>query len=161
MKMKKMLWVQALAGAALSVVAGCYSVKPVDRVALSDQMAEGSVVFVRAEQYTLWFGSHSPREYFEIVYERFSRNEAGFPVVELGLRYRGGVQWTDWYKSMPQTVTLGAVCNSYATPAAQAGGPILYSTNRERIVLQRGGTYAYKAVCPVKKTEGYQIVLGE
>lgn len=159
--MLKKTAVEIIFGVALAMMAGCYSVKPVDRVALSDQTGEGSVVFVRAEQYTLWFGSHSPREYFEIVYERFSRNGAGFPVVELGLRYRGGVQWTDWYKSMPQTVTLGAVCNFYATPAAQAGGPILYSTNRERIVLQRGGTYAYKAVCPVKNAEGYQIILGE
>lgn len=161
MKMRRKFWIKVLAVAVLSFAAGCYSVKPVDRVALSDQMTEGSVVFVRAEQFTMWFGSHSPRAYFEIVYERFSRNEAGFPVVELGLRYRGGVHWTDWNKPMPQTVTLGAVCNFYATPAAQAGGPILYSTNREQIVLRLGETYAYKAVCPVKKAGGYQIVLGE
>ena len=157
MKISVMLAGLAVAG----LLSGCYSVKAVDRVAVSDQLGEGSVVFVRAEQYTLWFGSYSPRELFEIVYERFSRNEAGMPVVELGLRYRGGVHWYDWFESMPQTVTLGAVCNFYATPSAQAGGPILYATNRERIVLQRGRTYAYKAVCPTKKAEGYQIVLGE
>ena len=146
---------------AVAACAGCYSVKPVDRVAVADMISEGSVVFVRAEQYTLWFGSHSPREYFEITYERFSRNAAGQPVVELGLRYRGGVQWTDWYKSMPETVTLGAVCNFYPTPAAQAGGPAIYSTNRERLVMQRGRTTVYRAVCPLKNAEGYQIVLGE
>lgn len=146
---------------AAAVWQGCYSVKPLDRPTDSDLLAEGSVVFARAGQYTLWFGSHSPREYFEVVYERMSRNEAGLAVVEIGIRYRGGVSWTDWYREVPQTVTLGAVCNFYATPAAQAGGPKVYSTNRERIVLQRGNTYAYRAVCPVREVEGYQLVLGE
>ena len=159
--MKKMLLIQALAAMALPFVTGCYSVKPLDRVPLGGQMAEGSVVFVRPEQYTMWFGTLSPREYFEVVYERFSRNEAGLPVVELGLRYRGGVDWTNWNRPMPQTVSLGVVCNFYDAPAAQAAGAILYSTNRERIVLQLGSTYAYKAVCPVKKANGYQVVLGE
>ncbi len=68
--------------AVLSAVAfsGCYSVKAVDRASEGDLIAEGSVVFARAGQYTLWFGSHSPREYFEVVYERFSRNDAGMPL---------------------------------------------------------------------------------
>lgn len=158
--MKKFL--MAGVGLGLSAMfAGCYSVKAVDRVAGGDLITEGSVVFARAGQYTLWFGSHSPREYFEVVYERFTRNEAGLPVVEIGIRYRGGVSWTDWYRNVPQTVTLGATCSFYPTAAAQAGGPAVYVTNRERIVLQRGGTYAYKAVCPVRNAEGYQLVLGE
>lgn len=140
---------------------GCYSVKAVDRANGGDLINEGSVVFARAGQYTLWFGSHSPREYFEVVYERFSHNDAGMPVVEIGIRYRGGVSWTDWYRNVPQTVTLGAQCNFYDTPAAQAGGPAVYSTNRERLVFQRGNTYAYKAVCPVRSAKGYQLVLGE
>lgn len=140
---------------------GCYSVKSLERPAQENLSREGSVVFVRAKQYTLWFGSHSPREYFEVVYERFSRNDAGFAVVEVGIRYRGGVSWTDWYRSMPQTVTLGAQCNFYPTAAAQAEGPIAYSTNRERIILQIGSTYAYKVVCPVRSVESYQLVLGE
>jgi hypothetical protein len=155
----------AICCAALAAVmlwgSGCYSVKPLERPEQESLSGEGSVVFARAKQYTLWFGSHSPREYFEVVYEQFSRNDAGFAVVEVGIRYRGGVSWTDWYKSIPQTVTLGARCNFYSTAAAQAEGPIVYSTNCERIVLQRGNTYAYKAVCPVRSVEGYQLVLGE
>jgi hypothetical protein len=151
------------AGVVLSAIAvtGCYSVKAVDRISDEALIGEGSIVFARAGQYTLWFGSHSPREYFEVVYERFSHNDAGLPVVEIGIRYRGGVSWTDWYRDVPQTVTLGAQCNFYATPAAQAGGPIIYSTNRERLVFQRGNVCAYKAVCPVRSAKGYQLVLGE
>lgn len=141
--------------------AGCYSVKAVDHASDADLINEGSVVFARSGRYTMWFGSHSPRQYFEVVYERFARNEAGLPVVEIGIRYRGGVSWTDWYSDVPQTITLGATCSFYPTAAAQAGGPAVYVTNRERIVLQRGGTYAYRAVCPVRKAEGYQLVLGE
>lgn len=159
--MKRILIACAAAVFSACAVTGCYSVKAVDRVADGDLITEGSVVFARAGQYTLWFGSHSPREYFEIVYERFSHNDAGLPVVEIGIRYRGGVSWTDWYREVPQTVTLGAQCNFYATPSAQAGGPIVYSTNRERIVFQRGNTYAYRAVCPVRAAKGYQLVLGE
>lgn len=160
MMKRRCVTIAGLVGLAM-FIGGCYSVKPLDRPSDADLIGEGSVVFARAGQYTLWFGSHSPREYFEVVYERMSRNDAGFAVVEVGIRYRGGVSWTDWYRNVPQTVTLGAVCNFYSTPAAQAGGPIIYSTNRERLVLQRGGTYAYRAVCPVREAEGYQLVLGE
>lgn len=140
---------------------GCYSVKPLDRPDQLDLSGEGTVVFSRAGQYTMWFGSHSPRECFEVVFERFSRNSAGCPVVEVGIRYRGGVSWTDWFKAVPQTATLSAQCNFYRSAAAQAEGPIAYSTNRERIVLQRGNTCAYRAVCPIRDAEGYQLVLGE
>ena len=148
-------------GLSAAVLSGCYSVKAVDRASDGDLISEGSVVFARAGQYTLWFGSHSPREYFEVVYERFSHNDAGMPVVEVGIRYRGGVSWTDWFRDVPQTVTLGAKCNFYPTASAQAGGPIVYSTNRERLVFQRGNVCAYKAVCPVRSAKGYQLVLGE
>ena len=158
----KSILATAMAVAALAFsLSGCYSVKAVDRVDGDDLVSEGSVVFSRAGQYTAWFGSHSPREYFEVAYERFSHNDAGLPVVEIGIRYRGGVSWTDWYRDVPQTVTLGAKCNFYDTTSAQAGGPIVYSTNRERLVFQRGNTYAYKAVCPVRSAVGYQLVLGE
>lgn len=144
-----------------AAIAGCYSVKSVERASGDELVNEGTVVFARSGQYTFLFGSHSPREYFEVVYERFSRNEAGFPVVEIGIRYRGGVSWTDWYRNVPQTITLGATCSFYPSAAAQAGGPAVYVTNRERLVLQLGGVYAYKAVCPVRNAEGYQLVLGE
>lgn len=159
--MNRMGYIILAAGLSAVAFSGCYSVKAVDRASEGDLIAEGSVVFARAGQYTLWFGSHSPREYFEVVYERFSRNDAGMPVVEVGIRYRGGVSWTDWYRSVPQTVTLDAKCNFYPTISAQADGPILYSTNRERLVFQRGNVCAYKAVCPVREAKSYQLVLGE
>ncbi len=151
----------AIALAILLPSAGCYSVKSLSKVPERRLAGEGTVVFTRPEQYTPLFGSHSPREYFEVAYERFSRNAAGQAVVEVGIRYRGGVHWTDWHRSMPQNVTIGARCNFYDTPSAQAGGAIVYSTNRERIVLQRGETYPYRATCPVLSAAGYQLVLGE
>jgi len=159
--MKLVMAIVMVAAAMTFSFSGCYSVKAVSRADRGDLGSEGSVVFSRAGQYTMWFGSHSPREYFEIVYERFSHDTAGQPVVEIGIRYRGGVSWTDWHKEMPQTVTLGAQCNFYDTPTAQAGGPVVYSTNRERLVFQLGNTYAYRAVCPVRSAVGYQLVLGE
>ena len=158
MKTTYMAAVLLTLGAALG---GCYSVTPVDRVDTGAMMGEGTVVFARPSKYTPYFGTYSPRDYFEVVYERFSTNEANLPVVEVGLRYRGGVSWTDWFRDMPQTVTLTAVCSFYADMRAQAGGPAIFATNRERIVFQRGMTYAYKAVCPLTNARGYQLVLGE
>ena len=87
--MKRIAIVWLAVGVSAAAMSGCYSVKAVDRASEDDLIAEGSVVFARAGQYTLWFGSHSPREYFEVVYERFSYNDAGMPVVEVGIRYRG------------------------------------------------------------------------
>lgn len=155
--MKKLFF--AIIGAV--VLGGCYSVKSVEGADSAKLSLEGNVVFQRPARYTFWFGSNSPRDYFEITYSRFSRNEAGLPVVELGIRFRGGTGWTDWMKTIPDTVTLSAQCNFYPTMGAQAEGPAVYSTSNERITINRGATYAYRAVCPVREAVNYQLVLGE
>lgn len=131
---------------------GCRSVVAVDRAAEEDVISEGSVAF---EQ------DSCSRERFEIVYERFSFNDVGMPVVEVGIRYRGGVSWIDRFRSLPKTATIGAKCSFYPTVLAQAGGPALYSTNRERLLLRLGNVYNYKAVCPVRSAKGYQLILGD
>ncbi|MBR4354431.1 MAG: hypothetical protein IKP97_03940 [Kiritimatiellae bacterium] len=155
--MKKLFWMAM--GAAM--LCGCYAVKPMAGADMDDLRLEGNVVFQRPAKYTFWFGSNSPRDYFEITYSRFSRNEAGMPVVEVGIRFRGGTGWTNWSDKIPDTITLSAQCNFYPTMAAQAEGPVVYSTNNERITINRGATYAYRAVCPVKEAENFQLVLGE
>ena len=147
------------AAAVLSVIvllvvvpSGCRSVAAVDRAAEEDMISEGSVAF---EQ------TGCCRERFEVVYERFSFNDVGMPVVEVGIRYRGGALWLDWFCSVPKTATIGAKCSFYPTVSAQAGGPALYSTNRERLLLRLGNVYDYKAVCPIRSAKGYQLILGD
>lgn len=141
-------------------LAGCRTNYPVSRVPTSELMTEGTVVFDRAARNNPFFGTHSVVEYVEVVYDRFSVNEAGQPVVEVGIRYRGPVSWTNWFKDAPENLNLSAICNFYDTPAAQAGGPIVYSTSRLPIVVKLGETYAFKAVCPRTSARGYQVVLG-
>lgn len=138
---------------------GCHANYTVSRP--TDLHTEGTVVFDRATRNNLFFGNHSLVEYVEVVYERFSVNAAGQPVVEVGIRYKGPDSWTNWYRTAPRRLRLAATCNFYDTPAAQAGGPIVYATNRQPIVLILGETFAFKAVCPLASARGYQVVLGQ
>ena len=140
---------------------GCHANYPVSRVRQSDLQMEGTVVFDRAARNNLFFGNHSLVEYVEVVYDRFSVNAAGQPTVEVGIRYKGPDSWTNWYKDAPRQLNIAATCNFYGTPTAQAGGPIVYATNRQPIVIKLGETYAFKAVCPNTGARGYQVVLGE
>lgn len=147
--------------AMITCLVGCHANYPVSRVPQADLQMEGTVVFDRASRNNLFFGNHSLVEYVEVVYDRFSVNEAGQPVVEVGIRYKGPDSWTNWFKNAPPQLNIAATCNFYGTPAAQAGGPIVYATNRQPIVIKLGETFAYKAVCPVTTAKGYQVVLGE
>lgn len=140
---------------------GCHANYPVPRPLPDELTREGTVVFDRATRNNLFFGNHSLVEYVEVVYDRFSVNAAGQPVVEVGIRYKGPDSWTNWFKNAPPQLNIAATCNFYGTPAAQAGGPIAYATNRQPIVIKLGETFAYKAVCPVTTAKGYQVVLGE
>ncbi len=148
--------ITALCASALFVFIGCRAVNTVD-TAETTPATESDVIFTRSQELTPWFGTHSPHDYFEIVYKKFSRNDAGFPVVEIGLRYRGGVSWTDWFEEVPQVVELHAVCNFYRIP----DGPIVYATNAETLLFNLGRTTHFKAVCPVKEAETFQLVLGK
>ncbi len=153
--MKKQLWTlcSIILLTALAVV-GCRTVNTLDTTSMED---EGQVVFTRAGEYTMLFGSRSPWDYFEVVAKRFSRNEAGFPVVEVDLRYRGGVSWTDWFNKVPQSCSISAVCNFYLT----TGSTIAYATPREPLLFRLGRVTTYRAVCPVKEVMDFQLVLGE
>ncbi len=156
--MKAFKFICAMALVALFAGAGCRTVDSAERA--KGLSGEGKVVFSRATDYTMFFGSRSPSDYFEVTYCEMTRNEADQPVVEVGLRYRGGTSWTNWMDTMPKHVELSAVCNFYRTGSAQAAGPAIYSTNRQMLHFTLGQTTAFRAVCPVKEAMGFQLVLG-
>lgn len=154
-----MKWYSLAAVIAAIILSGCTAVDNVDRVSCADQQQEGTIVFARAAHYSPLFGTYSLNELIEIAYERVHRNAAGQLVVEAGIRYRGYSFWTNWFRHSPGVLTLRTVCNFY-----QDGGistPVVYATNHQEIVINRGETFAFKAVCPVTSATRYQIVLGD
>ena len=154
MKMKYSLLLLPVLG--LLLFCGCKAVHDADR---PDNIDEGTVVFTRPARYTMFFGSYSISEFMEVVYERDSRNDAGQLVVEVGIRNRGLASWTNWPQHAPSRIILKARCNFYREKRVVS--PIAYSTNQSRLIIGRGETYAYKAVCPVADVSDYQLVLGD
>ena len=145
--------------AVVCLLCGCTAVDSANRADAEDICAEGTIVFTRPSRFSPYFGSYSIGELVEITYERAYRNEANQMVVEAGIRYRGYGSWTNWFRNTPQLIKLKGICNFYQNGGI--GTPIIYSTNKRDIVINRGETYAFKAVCPVDKAEAYQIVLGD
>lgn len=160
--MNKLMKIPAIAIGVLSLnFLGCTAVDPVARADRAAMSQEGTVVFTRPAHFTPWFGNYSISQFLEITYERVSRNDAGQLVVEVGIRNRGPVSWTNWNTHAPKTLSIAATCNFYETAAGALGGPVVYQTNRRMLVINRGETFAYKAVCPVDNAKGYQLVLGD
>lgn len=151
--MKLLIWM--CAGLLLTAL-GCKSVVELDRAEVAN---EGSVVFERASQLTMFFGTRSPRDYFEVVYEDFTQNEAGFPVMEIGIRYRGGTGFGNWSDKIPETLTLTAKTTFYK--GVRVASPVAYQTTRQTLLFRKGETVAYKVVAPVHGAQSYQVVLGE
>lgn len=134
---------------------GCHAVYDVDR---SDR-AEGSIVFTRPARFTPFFGSYSLSEFVEITYERASRNAAGQMVVEVGIRNRGPVSWVNWYKNAPERITLKTRCVFFN--GIRNASPAVFTTNQQEIIIGRGETYYYRAVCPNQNARDYQLILGD
>ena len=120
---------------------------------------EGSIVFVRPDYYTI-LGTRSIRDYIEITYEKISTNEAGYPVVQIGLRNRGGQHF--WDLKGPE-VLLSVKTVFYSDPIYARGpsGPPVYETNWQTVQLNRGETEHFKVVCPKKEGQYYQITISE
>lgn len=154
--MKKLLFL--FPAVVLAVVCGCRPVHNANYVTPTRALEEGPVVFTRTAQYQPFFGSYSIREFVEITYCNAHRNEAGQLVMEVGIRNRGPASWTNWWKNAPEQISLKAQCKFFR--GIRVASPIVYSTNRENIVIKRGETYAYKAVCPRGEAETAQLVLG-
>lgn len=144
---------------AAAILCGCHSVCDVARANPEDLNKESTIVFTRSAKFTPFFGTHSMREFIEITYEKFYRNEAGQLVVEVGIRNRGPVSWTNWHRRAPKRLTLNTRCNFYS--GNRVVSPMVYSTNRQKIVIERGETYAYKVLCPSLNANSFQLVLGD
>lgn len=135
---------------------GCRAVYAVNR---ADADNDGTIVFSRPAKFHPFFGSRSLSEFIEVTYEKFSRNEIGQPVVEVGIRYRGPVKFSDWFSKAPNSVAIKVRTNFLE--GVNVSSPIIWSTEDREIVIPLGQTYAYRAVCPVVKVQGYRVILGD
>lgn len=142
--------------AAALIFCSCRAVYSANR---ADMDQEGSVVFTRPVKFHPFFGSYSLSDFVEITYEKVSRNKAGQLVVEVGIRNRGPVQFSNWNKKAPDIIALKAQCNFFE--GNRTNSPMVYSTNEREIIIPRGKTFAYKAVCPAVQAKDYQLILGD
>ena len=143
----------------LLLLSGCRSTYNADPMKGKELAGEGRVVVVRPRRYTL-LGTQSMRDYLEVVYEEMSENAAGYPVVRLGLRNKGGEHWWD-LRGPDFTLFAQAVFYSQPVEGQAARGAPLYRTNRQGIPMKRGETSDITFTCPVKGARGYQIILSE
>jgi len=121
---------------------------------------EGTIVFVRPDVHTD-FGTRSIRDYIEVTYENISTNDAGYPVLKIGLRNRGGKHF--WDKKGPD-VQLSVQSAFYKRPFRLEGAvsrPAAYRTNWQVAKLLRGQSTDYKVTCPVKEATYYQVTISE
>lgn len=120
---------------------------------------EGSIVFVRPDRYTI-LGTRSIRDYVEITYEKLSVNDAGYSMVQVGLRNKGGQHF--WDLNGPE-VHLSVKTVFYTEPIAGTGptGPPVYETNWQAVQLNRGETEHFKVICPKSEGQYYQITISD
>jgi hypothetical protein len=138
----------------------CRTTYDADRTPAKELQREGSIVFVRPDHYTI-LGSRSIRHYIEITYEQISLNEAGYPVLTVGLRNRGGRYIWDTKGPDVQLSLQTAFYDRPIQPDGAASGPAVYRTNWQTVKLVRGQTTDYKVACPVKGADNYQVTVSE
>lgn len=141
------------------VCAGCHTTYRAHEVPAKEMAREGGVMFVRPDRYTI-LGTRSIRDYIEITYERLAYNEAGLPIMQIGLRNRGGQHF--WDLKGPEVVLSAKTC-FYRDPIQPSGptGPPVYETNWQTIHLNRGETEHFQVVCPYPDAGHYQLTLSE
>ncbi len=130
-----------------------------DRVSTEKLGREGTVVFVRPSEYSV-FGTESIREYIEVAYERASRNNAGLLQVDLGLRNRGGQRFYDKGGPNFQVSIKTAFYNEPFNADSSRAVPA-YETNWQTVKLLRGDTGRYQVTCPVRSAGYYQVTISE
>jgi hypothetical protein len=130
-----------------------YNIK---RVSTEEKQREDTIVFVRPSNYSI-LGTKSLRDYVEIMYERASRNNAGFLTVNVGFRNKGG-QYL--YDEKGPDFNLSVKTVFYDMPLAQNGIPV-YDTNWQTINLLKGASTDYKAICPNDSANHYQVIVSE
>lgn len=130
-----------------------------DRVSIDRIEKEGTIVFVRPSQYSV-FGTESIREYIEVTYERAFRNKAGLLQLDVGLRNRGGQRFYDPSgHSFPISIKTAFYDRPLSSGSPQAV-PI-YETNWQTVKLLRGGTEHYQVTCPLDSADYYQVTISE
>jgi len=149
-----------IVGIVLLAFFGCRTTYDARRTPAEELQSEGRIVFVRPDRYSL-FGTRSIRDYIEITYEQISVNEAGYPVLTVGLRNRGGQHFWDTKGPDVQLSVQTAFYNKPIQPDGAASGPALYHTNWQTVKLVRGQTSDYKVACPIKGANHYQMTISE
>jgi len=144
-----------LFGGLLVFADGCRSVHDVQRMDAGKAQAEGSLVFVRPDRYTI-LGTKSMRDYIEIVYEEMKVDERGMAHVTVGVRNVGGRRW---YDTKGPSVQIGAEIAFYRTKGVDSAPS--YRSNRRSVVIQRGETAHLVFDCPVAGAAAYQIVFSD
>ncbi len=141
-------------------VFGCQTTYDARRSQPQNLEAEGSIVFVRPDRYTI-LGTRSIRDYIEITYEESGHNEAGQPVVMLGLRNRGGQHFWDLKGPDVELSVQTAFYYNPIQPGGASSGPAAYRTNWQTVKLVRGQTSDYRVACPVIGANYYQVTISE
>lgn len=141
-------------------VLGCRTTYDANRTPAKALQREGSIVFVRPDRYSI-LGTRSIRDYIEITYERISLNEAGYPVLTVGLRNRGGQHFWDLKGPEVQLSVQTAFYDRPTQPNGAVSGPAVYQTNWQTVKLVRGQTTDYKVTCLVKGANNYQVTISE
>ena len=143
---------------ACTLFCGCRAVYDAESGNPRASVIEGNVVFTRPTEFFPLAGSFSVGEYLEITYQNSHRNEAGQLVVEVGIRNCGPVKWHNWWRRAPEQIAIKSRCDFFRD--AKVTSPMVYSTNNQNIIIKRGETYAYKAVCPRPEAKSWQLLLG-
>ena len=145
--------------AVLTLNTGCKTVHDATPAKRETLQAEGSLVFVRPDHYSI-IGTRSIRDYVEITYEKAQPNPAGLLTVQAGFRNRGGKHWYD-LKGPDYTISVKTAFYAEEVPGKGTSGPPLYETNWQPLPLPRGDTGHYEVTCPVRGARFYQITASE
>jgi hypothetical protein len=88
-------------------------------------------------------------------------NKAGYPVLTVGLRNRGGQHFWDVKGPDVQLSVQTAFYNKPIQPGGAVSGSAAYRTNWQTVKLVRGQTSDYKVACPIKEANYYQMTISE
>jgi hypothetical protein len=140
--------------------AGCRTVHRPEQVNPGRVAREGTVVFVRPDQYSV-FGTRSLSDYVEVIYENPGRNNAGMLEIKLGLRNRGGQHF--WDVKGPDQIQVSVKTAFYDQPLASGGRAAapLYETNWRTLSIPRGSAVQYQSTCPQRAATHYQVTISE
>ena len=160
MKISSYCFKSMLAVFVMVSVQGCHTTYNADKSDRQELSREGTIVFVRPDKYSI-FGTRSIRDYIEITYEQVEVNSAGYPVLRVGIRNRGGQHFWDVNGPEVQLSAQTAFYKQPIQPNGAAASPSAYRTNWQTVKLVRGQTSDYSVSCPVKGANYYQMTISE